>query len=152
IPIVFSNIGVAVEKGIVASLARPGGNVTGVTLQPDQLKLYQLLHEAVPKVARGVYFYDPESSRPNLAELLRSQAQALNIEWQSVAVRKGPNGITPTFAEVARATDGIVLPWDFPILANADQLCSLAAQQRLPTIGNGRRFAEAGCLMSYGEN
>src|SRR5712692_6991652 len=62
VPIVFGSAGAVVEKGIVASLARPGGNVTGLTFQLEALKLYQLLKEAAPGLVRGVYLYDPDSN------------------------------------------------------------------------------------------
>src|SRR5215470_11248395 len=63
IPIVVASAGAGVEKGIVASLARPGGNVTGLTFQnPNAFKLYQLLREAAPRVTRGIYLYDPDSN------------------------------------------------------------------------------------------
>ena len=62
IPIVFGSAGAVVEKGIVASLARPGGNVTGLTFQLGAFKLYQMLTEAAPTVTRGVYLYDPRAS------------------------------------------------------------------------------------------
>jgi hypothetical protein len=93
IPIVFGSAGNVVEKGIVASLTRPGGNVTGLTLQLGYLKLYQVLKEAAPKVARGVYLYDPGSNPRDVAERLRSLAQAEKVEWQSVALRNDPNGV-----------------------------------------------------------
>ena len=66
-------------SGIVKSLARPGGNVTGVTTQVETLKLYQLLKEAAPRVSRVVYLYDPASSPPGVAEQLTSEARAVNV-------------------------------------------------------------------------
>ena len=88
IPIVFPILGAAVEKGLVASLARPGGNITGLTTQLGALKLSQVLKEAVPTMTRVIYLYAPESSPRGTAESLRSQAQAMNLEWQSVAIRE----------------------------------------------------------------
>src|SRR6266536_5471008 len=81
IPIVFGTIGFPVEKGIVKSLASPGGNVTGLTLQITRTgKLLQLLKDAVPTVTRVVYLYDPDVSGPGVAERLRAEAQPLNID------------------------------------------------------------------------
>ena len=67
IPIVFASAGAVVEKGIVASLARPGGNVTGLTFQLGSLKRYQLLKEAAPRVTRGIYLYDRDSNPRDVA-------------------------------------------------------------------------------------
>ena len=151
IPIVFGSAGAVVEKGIVASLARPGGNVTGLTFQLGPLKLYQLLKEAAPATVRAVYLYDPESAPPGAPGLLRSQAQAAKVEWQTVALRDDPNGVAQAFAEVARAPNGLVLDQASRLLLKADQICRLALQRRLPTVGFTRAFADAGCLMSYSE-
>jgi putative tryptophan/tyrosine transport system substrate-binding protein len=93
IPIVFGSAGNVMEKGIVASLARPGGNATGLTFQLGYLKLYELLKEAAPGVVRGVYLYDRGSNPRDVAERLRSLAQVEKVEWQSVALRDDPNGI-----------------------------------------------------------
>src|SRR5882724_8657127 len=82
IPIVSPTAGNLVATGIVKSLARPGGNVTGVTTQVETLKLYQLLKEAAPRVTRVVYLYDPASSRPRVAEQLTAEARAANVELQ----------------------------------------------------------------------
>jgi putative ABC transport system substrate-binding protein len=152
IPIVLGSAGAVVEKGIVASLARPGGNVTGLTFQLGALKLYQLLKEAAPAIVRGVYLYDPESGPRGVPERLRSQAQAVNVEWQSVALRVDPNGVAQAFAEIGRGSNGLVLDQATRLQLKADQICRLALQRRLPAVGLTRTFADAGCLMSYAEN
>ena len=152
IPIVFGSAGAVVEKGIVASLARPGGNVTGLTFQLGALKLYQLLKEAAPAIVRGVYLYDPESGPRGVPERLRSQAQVVNVEWQSVALRDDPNGVAQAFAEIGRGPNGLVLDQATRLQLKADQICRLALQRRLPAVGLTRTFADAGCLMSYAEN
>jgi putative ABC transport system substrate-binding protein len=152
IPIVFGSAGNVVEKGIVASLARPGGNVTGLTFQLGYLKLYQLVKEAAPRVVRGVYLYDPGSNPRDVAERLRSLAQAEKVEWQSVALRDDPNGVAQAFAEFGRGTNGLLIDNSTPLLLKADQICSLALPRRIPAVGRDRAFPDAGCLMSYGEN
>jgi len=151
VPIVSPVAGNLVATGIVKSLARPGGNVTGVTTQVETLKLYQLLKEAAPRVTRVVYLYDPASSRPGMAEQLTSEAQAVNVELQVVALRD-PNNIPQAFAEFRRGTNGLVLDRSGPLLRTADEICKLALQGKLPTVSRGRQHADAGCLMSYGEN
>jgi putative ABC transport system substrate-binding protein len=152
IPIVFGSAGSVVEKGIVASLARPGGNVTGLTFQLGSLKLYQLLKEAAPRVARGVYLYDPGSNTRDVAERLGSLAQPEKVDWQSVALRDDPNGVAQAFAEFGRGRNGLVLDPATPLLLKAHQICGLALQRRIPAVGRDRRFADAGCLMSYAED
>ena len=151
IPIVSPVAGNLVATGIVKSLARPGGNVTGVTTQVETLKLYQLLKEAVPRVTRVVYLYDPASSRPGMAEQLSSEARAVNVELQVVALRD-PNNIAQAFAQFRRGTNGLVLDRSTPLLLKADEICRLALQGKLPTVARGRQHADAGCLMYYGEN
>jgi putative ABC transport system substrate-binding protein len=152
IPIVFGSAGSVVEKGIVASLTRPGGNVTGLTFQLEYLKLYQLLKEAAPRLVRGVYLYDPDSNIRDVIERRRSLAQAEKVEWQSVALRNDPNGVAQAFAEFERGRNGLLLENSGPIALKADQICGLALQRRIPAVGRERTFADAGCLMSYAEN
>src|SRR5262245_63744169 len=93
IPIVFGSAGGVVEKGIVASLARPGGNVTGLAFQLQQPKLYQLLKEAAPTIARGIFLYDAASSPPDIAERVRAQGAEANVEFKLVALPDEPNGV-----------------------------------------------------------
>jgi putative ABC transport system substrate-binding protein len=152
IPIVFGSAGNVVEKGIVASLARPGGNVTGLTFQLGYLKLYQVLKEAAPRVGRGVYFYDPGSNPRDVEERQHSQAKTANVEWQLIALRDDPNGVAQAFAEFGRGRNGLLIDNSFPFQLKADQICSHALQHRIPTIGRDRVFPDAGCLMSYGED
>jgi putative ABC transport system substrate-binding protein len=152
IPIVFGSAGAVVEKGIVASLARPGGNVTGLTFQLGALKLYQLLKEAAPAIVRGIYLYDPESNPRGVPERLRSLAQAVNVELQSVALRDDPNGVAQAFAEIGHGANGLVLDQATRLQLKAGEICRLALQRRLPAVGFTRTFADAGCLMSYAEN
>src|SRR5262245_19979667 len=152
IPIVFAILGGAVEKGIVTSLARPGGNVTGLSFQPSGGKLLQMFKEAVPALARVVWLYDPASAFPRREGRMQSYAQAVKVEMQFVALRD-PTRVAEAFAEFNRGTNGLLVDWSTPLLAAADQICRLALQRGLPTVAYvSRRFPDAGCLMSYGEN
>ena len=151
IPIVSPVAGSLVEKGLVKSLARPGGNVTGLTTQVGLFKLYQLLKEAAPRVARVVYLYDLASNPRGSAERLNSQAQALKVELQVVALRD-PNDVAQAFAAFRPGTNGLVLERATPLLLRTDEICKLALQRKLPTVAAPRGFADAGCLMSYGED
>jgi putative ABC transport system substrate-binding protein len=149
IPIVFATIGHPVEKGIVASRARPGGNITGLAFQVGLSKYYQLLKEVAPTTDRVVVLYDPHSDPPVVDEWVR-QARAMNMEWQAVALR---GDVAQAFAAFGRGTNGLVLSGAGPLQRSADQICKLALQRRLPTAAFfATRFPEAGCLMSYGEN
>src|SRR5215475_13652018 len=123
IPIVFMSAGSAVEKGLVASLARPGGNVTGLTFQLGALKVYQLLKEAVPTVVRGVYLHDPASDSPGFPARLHADAQAVNVEFQSVALPDDPNGVAQAFAVFGRGRLGLVLENPTRLRMKADQIC-----------------------------
>jgi len=155
IPIVFLSAADVVEKGIVASLAQPGGNVTGLQLHMDETKVLQLLKEAVPTVARVVFLYDPAVFPGEFLETAlqrrRAEAQALNVELHPVAVRDR-NGVGPAFAEFARGTNGLWVEAADVLVMTSGQVCSLALQRRLAAIGYGFWFANAGFLMSYGED
>ena len=151
IPIVSPVAGGLVENGIVKTLARPGGNVTGLTTQVGPLKLYQLLNEAVPKVSRVAFLYDPASSVGGAKRVI-SAAQAANVELHVVALRDPNDDIAQAFAEFRRGTNGLVLDRSTVLQLGQDQICKLALQHRLPTAAAGRSFADAGRLIYYGEN
>jgi len=155
IPIVFMAAADVAEKGIVASLAQPGGNVTGLQLHMDETKVLQLLKEAVPTVAQVVFLYDPAvfpgEFLGTALKQRQAQAHALNVKLQPVAVRD-PGGVVPAFAEFGRGTNGLWVESADVLNMTSGQVCSLALQHRLPAIGYGRWFANAGCLMSYGED
>jgi putative ABC transport system substrate-binding protein len=155
IPIVFSTAQDVVARGIVMSLARPGGNVTGVSAQGMPGKRAQLLKEAVPSVIRVAYLYDPGvhpgEFSASFQQGVLSSAQALNLRFQLIPV-SDPNGVAQAFAEIAHDTNGLVVAADGVFVQTAKRTCELALQRRLPVIGQGRLFADAGCLISYGEN
>src|SRR5262245_4974736 len=137
IPIVSPVAGFLVERGFVKSLAQPGGNLTGLTGQIGFSKLYQLLQEAALKVTRVAFLYDPGSALPDAVEQMTSRAKALNLELQLVALRD-PNNIERAFAEFRSGTNGLLLDRATPVSLKADQICKLALQRRLPTIGFDR--------------
>jgi putative ABC transport system substrate-binding protein len=154
IPIVFF-AGAVVEKGIVRSLARPGGNATGLQMQVSQTKVLQLLKEVVPTVTRVVFLYEPATSPGDVLgsrlKTMHSEAQALHVVLQPVAV-SDPNGIAQAFSEFGRGTNGLLVQNANVLQQSAGQIGRLALQRKLPAGGHGRAFADAGCLMSYGEN
>ena len=151
IPIVFTAAGDVVERGTVASLARPGGNLTGLAFHVDVAKHLQLLKEAVPSLVRVVYLRDAAISSAGSGDRLDSQAQALNLKIQKVTMR-APGDVALAFAQFAPETQGLLISGAGLFLGTRQQACGLALQRRLPTATYGRAFAESGCLMSLGED
>ena len=153
IPIVFASGGNPVKLGLVASLNRPGGNVTGVTFLSAELGAKQLglLHELQPGAVRVGVLVDPNFA-PTQAFVSDVQAAALSIGKQ-IEVLEAPTGrdIDTAFARLAQKPIDALLVGPGPLLDKSRvQLATLAAYHRVPTIYPLRAFAEAGGLMSYG--
>jgi putative ABC transport system substrate-binding protein len=156
IPIVMSLVNDPVGSGLVASLARPGGNVTGLTIiSPDLVgKQLQLLKEVVPEVSRVALLRHPDN--PASAAQLReaeAAARALGVRLQTLEAR-GPQEIDSAFAAMTRERAGALLIIPDAIFVNQRrQIAELAAKRRLPSIYGGTTgYAEAGGLMVYGPN
>src|SRR6266436_3027428 len=155
IPIVFASGGDPIKLGLVASLNRPGGNVTGVTFVVADLGAKQLglLHELQPGAVRVGVLVDPNFA---LTQSFVSdvQAAALSIGKQ-IEVLEAPTGhdIDTAFASLAQKPIDALLVGPSPLFDNRRvQLATLAAYHRVPAIYNQREAAEAGGLMSYGTN
>jgi putative ABC transport system substrate-binding protein len=153
IPIVFTSGGDPVKLGLVASLNRPGGNVTGVTFVTAELGAKQLglLHELQPGAVRVGVLVDPNFA-PTQSFVSDVQAAALSIGKQ-IEVVEAPTGrdIDTAFARLAQKPIDALLVGPGPLLVNRRlQLATLAAYHRMPAIYLVREFAEAGGLMSYG--
>ncbi|HEY3306365.1 MAG TPA: ABC transporter substrate-binding protein [Candidatus Binatia bacterium] len=156
IPIVLLGAGSdPVAAGLVASLARPGGNVTGLTLLSRELggKRLELLKEAVPKLARVAVFYDP-ANRPNVLEVkevLPVAARALGLTVRSWEVRD-TDGFEKVFAALNKERpDGLYVPGGGPLMnANGKRIAGFALKSRLPSVYNDREAVDAGGLMYYG--
>jgi putative ABC transport system substrate-binding protein len=153
IPIVMSLVNDPVGSGLVASLARPGGNVTGLTIMSPDLvgKQLELLKEVVPKVSRVALLRHPDN--PASAAQLReaeAAAQALGVRLQTLEARS-PQEIDGAFAAMTRERAGalLVIP-DTLFWSQRRQIVDLAVKRRLPSIRIGEAYAEAGGLMSYG--
>jgi putative ABC transport system substrate-binding protein len=154
IPIVFALADRPVEMGLVADLARPGGNVTGLTTMSYELsaKRLELLKEILPSLARVAALYSPDVRvEPTLKELTVA-ARALGIRLQPLEVR-GPQDFDRAFAAMAteRAEAVLVMPTALSTTQGAP-LVELALKRRMPVIGQGRVFMAGGMLMSYGAN
>jgi len=155
IPIVMMGFGSdPVEAGLVESLARPGGNVTGLTNLTGELggKRLELLKEAVSKVARVAVLYDP-ATRSNVLELkevLPVAARALELTVQPWEVRD-TNGFERVFAALSKQRpDGLYVLQGPLMNSNQKRIVDLAAKIRLPSMYVNRQFVEAGGLMYYG--
>jgi len=150
IPIVFNLAADPVETGLVASFARPGGNLTGFALGTYDGKLLEVLKEAVPRVSRvAVPALSPIAASPPRVQL-REAARALGVEIKAIALQ-GPRDFDTFFAAAKRLSDGAVLmpniAWLRPHL---ERVGATAAKSHLPAIGYDRQFAESGGLLSYG--
>jgi putative ABC transport system substrate-binding protein len=157
LPIVMAGIGDAVGLGLVASLARPGGNITGLSEQYTDLvlKWLELLKDAVPQVSRvGVLTMStlwPVQSEPWQA--LQQVAQTMRVTLHRVEVQ-APSAFESAFAEMAQEHIEALLVLPHPLLfRHRARLVALVAERHLPTIwGPFRECVEAGGLMAYGPN
>ena len=152
-PVVMAAAGDPVASGIVASLARPGGNITGSTFFNVELavKRLEMLKEAVPRARRIAVLLNPENpvNRLVLSEM-EVGAKSLKVELQQFAVR-GPDQFESAFsAIVARRANALTVLDDPMIIARTRQVADLAATKRLLSIGFSKEYAVAGGLMAYG--
>ena len=154
IPIVMANAADAVALGFVASLARPGGNITGSTSFNPELsaKRLELLKEALPRMTQVAALFNPDNPTTVLAlQAMEITAKTLKIKLQKFEAR-GPNEFESVFAAMAKQrVDAFTVPVDAMFSANARAIANLAAQKRLPSIGNDA-FAETGGMIGYGVN
>ncbi len=153
IPIVMAAAGDPVAYGLGETLARPGGNVTGVSQMASELagKRLELLKEIVPKLSRVAVLWDPQvaSSALNWKEL-QLPAQQLGLQLLSLEVRS-PDDLDKAFEAATRARAGaLVITGDTLFNANLKRIAGLAAKIRLPSIFQISEFADAGGLVSYG--
>ena len=156
IPIVMAQDNDPVGSGFVASLARPGGNITGLaTLAPELSgKRLELLKEVVPKLSRVAVF--GTSTQPGNAQALKETelaAGALGVKLQYLDVL-GPKDIEAAFRAASKGRAGAVLMMVPGRVANSlrEEMVDLAVKSRLPAIYGGRASVEAGGLMGYGVN
>jgi putative tryptophan/tyrosine transport system substrate-binding protein len=152
IPIVFASVGEAVDSGLVSSLARPGGNATGLTFFAPELdgKRLELLKEAFPKVTRVAFLWRVPSARADLFKEAEAVAKTLGLQLQSVGV-KGPDDFESAFKAARSGGADALLVISNPLSnTHRAQIVELAAKNRLPGIYPSTDFVEDGGLMSYG--
>ena len=152
IPIVFASVGDAVDSGLVSSLARPGGNATGLTFLAPELdgKRLELLKEAFPKVTRVAFLWRVPAARGNPLKETEAVAKTLGLRLQSLEVR-GPDDFESAFKAAKSGGAEALLVISNP-LSNTyrARIVDLAAKNRLPGIYPLTDFVEDGGLMSYG--
>ncbi len=153
IPIVMAIVADPVGSGLVASLAHPGGNVTGLSIMLDELsaKRLQLLKEAIPRLARVAVLWNPATPfHPKAIEDLKAAAPSLSMELSFVGVRT-PEDIGPAFSAMTRAhAQALYVLGDAFFNSHGTTFLKLASKARLPVISVSRQFVDAGALMSYG--
>jgi len=154
IPIVFAIANDPVGGGLVASLARPGGNVTGLSGQATDLaaKRLELLREVVPRLRRLAIMLNVgyPSAVLEMGEV-QAAARALGIEVAPLEIRRAED-VAPAFDMLKAQADALYVVVDTLVSANRTRIITFALGARLPTIWNTRGFVQAGGLMSYGPN
>jgi putative ABC transport system substrate-binding protein len=152
IPIVFATAAEPLQLGLVANLARPGGNVTGLSSQSNESagKRLELLRELVPSLRRLAIMVnaDAPAAMLEMADTERT-AHALGLEVVTTKIR-GARDIVPAFESLKGRADALFVPPEPLALTNRVRINILAAAGRLPTIYGFREYVEAGGLMSYG--
>jgi putative ABC transport system substrate-binding protein len=155
IPIVMATVADPVGSGLVASLAHPGGNITGLSVMSVELsaKRLQLLKETVPRLNRVAVLWNPAQPwHPKVIEDLKAVAPSLSIELNFVSARTAEE-IGPAFSAVSRGhAQALNVLADYFFFIHRRTLLDLASKARLPVMYSARHFADEGGLMSYGPN
>jgi putative tryptophan/tyrosine transport system substrate-binding protein len=154
IPIVMVNTGDAVATGLVASLARPGGNITGFTILSPELtaKRLEILKEGFPRTRQIAVLLNPDNPAQKMSfQAMDATAKQLKIGLQRLDVR-GAGEFESTFSAMEKQhADAVVVSVDALFYLHGQAIAELAAKQRLPSAGP-KEFAEAGGLIGYGAN
>jgi putative tryptophan/tyrosine transport system substrate-binding protein len=152
IPIVFATAGDPVGTGVVASLARPGGNVTGLSLQQSDLagKRLELLREIIPQLRRLAILANVGYPEPVLeTREVQTAAGKLGFEVTLLEIQRAEE-IAPAFESLKGQADALYVVVDALVAANRTRIITFALGARLPTMFNNDNFVQAGALMSYG--
>ncbi|TMJ81042.1 MAG: ABC transporter substrate-binding protein [Alphaproteobacteria bacterium] len=156
VPIVFSAVADPVAEGLVASLARPGGNLTGLSaVSPDLVgKLLELLKQAVPEVSVIALLFKPDSMSDPVKEVTLKEAhisaRALGVQLQ-IMTAQGPADFDRAFSDISAKGAGALVVLSNPVFdIQRQRIVDLAANGRLPTAHSFRNYVDIGGLMSYG--
>src|SRR4030095_13584167 len=155
IPIIMSGGTDPVATGLVQSLARPGGDITGVTIMNEELagKRLELLKETSPKVSRlGVLWNSTNPGTAVVFKQTQAAAQELSLSLQSLEVKTVKHLQGAFDAATRRGVNGLVLLAAAPIASHLKLVADLAVKNRLPSTYDRSEFVDAGGLMSYGPN
>jgi putative ABC transport system substrate-binding protein len=152
---VFNGVQDPVERGLVASLNRPGGNITGVanvSVETFAWKPLEMLKEMIPEATHVAVLLDPTYPATKVAtQALQEAAQALGMQLHVVPVHDLPHELEGAFAALAREhIDALFLSADPQFMAHRTQIVDLVAQSGLPAVYHDQRFVEVGGLFSYG--
>ncbi len=156
IPIVMVNVSDPISEGLIASFARPGGNVTGLTLTPT-LEIYakqlQLLKEAVPRARRVAFLWNPANpAAPPAVRAVEAAAPSLGVALQVVGAR-APEEFEHAFGAMTQArADALLVLADGMFNTHRARLAHLSVRHRLPTMHGLGEYVEAGGLMAYSAN
>jgi len=155
IPIVMLTSSDPLSMGLVASLARPSGNITGLSVMSREAsgKRLELLRDVIPKLSRVIVLSNPEN--PVVVKSLqetRAAARTLDLKLDSVDMRKPSELDRALSVIVGTRPDALALLEDSMILSQNAQIATFALEHRLPSISPFREFTEVGGLMSYGAN
>jgi putative ABC transport system substrate-binding protein len=151
IPIVMAVVGNPVDTGLVSSLARPGGNLTGSSFFYAEIsaKRLEIMKELMPPLARAGVLLNPDNpAMPSIVHAMTQTAKAINVTLQSIDVRD-LNELEPAIERARSQFDSIVVAEDGFFIANRTRIAELAIKGRLPSIGF-REYCEAGGLAAYG--
>jgi putative tryptophan/tyrosine transport system substrate-binding protein len=153
IPIVMAGVSDAVELGFVASLARPSGNITGISSLAPELsgKLLELAKEAIPKASRvAVLAYSASPNWKLYFKQIEAPARSLGVQLLNFQLH-GPDELESTFDTLrSKRVDAVIIPGSAFLSLYRKRIAELATQSRLPSIGSNAPWAEEGCLLAYG--
>ena len=153
IPIVAMVSNDPVQSGLVASVARPGGNITGITQIYDELsgKLVELLKEALPAISRVAVIWNPNHADPEFRETQRA-ASALGVQVQSLEVRSPADFEGAFAAAIAARAEGLIIVSSRLLLQKRQQIVEFGAKNKIIMAGNWSDWARDGLLLTYGPN
>jgi putative ABC transport system substrate-binding protein len=152
-PIVFADLGDPVQTGLVASLARPGGNLTGLTIMAEELygKRLELLKEALPGLTRVAALWNPANpAGATFPREMERAARVLGLTLHLQAVRHAEEFDTAFSAVTSARAEALVVPPDGVFNWHRAKISAFAAKHRLPAIYPNRIYLDAGGLMAYG--
>jgi ABC-type uncharacterized transport system substrate-binding protein len=153
-PIIFIQAGNPVGSGLVANLARPGGNLTGFTNYVPSMggKWLELLKEVAPRLARVAALFNPKTHTGQYWNVLGTAAQALGVTFGKAAVEDDSGIARAVEAMAGEPAGGLIVMPDSFTMSHRETIVALAARHRVPTVYPFRVFAAQGGLMSYGMN